>query len=314
LDVKSYTDVKFGKKIVEWENVIVNLDSFRLEANHGYIRENEIIGVLGRNGIGKSTFVKTLSGEIKYGGNISKSLTISYKPQFYDFSNYNITVDQFLKSFNEKYKEDYKEYLSMLNISDLLDREVNTLSGGELQTVYTFGTLIKDADLYLIDEPFANLDIEQRLLSSKFIRDIIKIRGKACLVVDHDLIFLNWVSDRILVFIGEPGKYGKALGIYENKEGLNIFLKQLDITMRTDKETKRPRINKQNSRLDLIQKQKEYTTNNLFRLNEYIYCSLTIWTCSLHCCSSILQCNLLRILYWYLFLTSDAVCHILFCH
>jgi len=94
------------------------------------------------------------------------------------------------------------------------------------------------------------------LVLSKFIRDITKIRGKACLVVDHDLIFLNWVSDRILVFIGEPGKYGKALGIYENKEGLNIFLKQLDITMRTDKETKIPRINKQNSRLDLIQKQK----------------------------------------------------------
>jgi len=189
-------------------------------------------------------------------GNISKNIIISYKPQFYDFSNYNITVDQFLKSFNEKYKEDYKEYLSMLNISDLLDREVNTLSGGELQTVYTFGTLIKDADLYLIDEPFANLDIEQRLVLSKFIRDIIKIKGKACLVVDHDLIFLNWISDRILVFIGEPGKYGKALGIYENKEGLNIFLKQLNITMRTDEETKRPRINKQNSRLDLIQKQK----------------------------------------------------------
>jgi len=256
LDVKSYTDVKFGKKIVEWENVIVNLDNFRLEAKEGFIRENEIIGIVGRNGIGKSTFVKVLAGEIKYEGNISKNLIISYKPQFYDFSNYNMTVDQFLKSFNEKYKDDYKEYVSMLNISDLLDREVNTLSGGELQTVYTFGTLIKDADLYLIDEPFANLDIEQRLLLSKFIRDITKIREKACLVVDHDLLFLNWVSDRILVFTGEPGKYGKAFGIYENKEGLNIFLKHLDITMRTDKETKRPRINKQNSRLDLIQKQK----------------------------------------------------------
>jgi len=60
------------KKIVEWENVIVNLDNFKLEANPGYIRENEIIGVLGRNGIGKSTFVKTLAGEIKYEGKYIK--------------------------------------------------------------------------------------------------------------------------------------------------------------------------------------------------------------------------------------------------
>ncbi|MGC9132873.1 MAG: ribosome biogenesis/translation initiation ATPase RLI [Nanopusillaceae archaeon] len=256
LDVKSYTDVKFGEKIVEWENLKVNLGNFILEAEKGEIRKNEIIGIIGRNGIGKTTFVRTLAGEIKYEGYVSKNITISYKPQFFDFSQYNITVDQFLSKFNEKYKSEFKDYLPDLYISDLLDREINTLSGGESQTVYTFATLIKDADLYLLDEPFANLDIEQRLVLSKFIRDIIKSKGKACLIVDHDLIFLNWISDRLLVFLGEPGKKGRVTGPYENKEGLNIFLKELDITMRTDKETKRPRINKKGSRLDLIQKER----------------------------------------------------------
>jgi ATP-binding cassette subfamily E protein 1 len=256
LDVKSYTDVKFGEKIVEWENLKVNLGNFILEAEKGEIRKSEIIGIIGRNGIGKTTFVRTLAGEIKYEGYVSKNITISYKPQFFDFSQYNITVDQFLSKFNEKYKSEFKDYLPDLYISDLLDREINTLSGGESQTVYTFATLIKDADLYLLDEPFANLDIEQRLVLSKFIRDIIKSKGKACLIVDHDLIFLNWISDRLLVFLGEPGKKGRVTGPYENKEGLNIFLKELDITMRTDKETKRPRINKKGSRLDLIQKER----------------------------------------------------------
>jgi ATP-binding cassette subfamily E protein 1 len=256
LDIKSYTDVKVGEKIVEWENLKVNLGDFILEAEKGEIRRNEIIGIIGRNGIGKTTFVRTLAGEIEYEGYISKNITISYKPQFFDFSQYNITVDQFLSKFNEKYKSEFRDYLPDLYISDLLDREINTLSGGESQTVYTFATLIKDADLYLLDEPFANLDIEQRLVLSKFIRDIIKSRGKACLIVDHDLIFLNWISDRLLVFLGEPGKRGKVTGPYENKEGLNIFLKEIDITMRTDEETKRPRINKKGSRLDLIQKEK----------------------------------------------------------
>ncbi|BFI73349.1 ribosome biogenesis/translation initiation ATPase RLI [Nanoarchaeota archaeon] len=256
LDVKSYTDVKLGDKIVEWENINVNLGGFVLKSGKGYIRKNEIIGIIGRNGIGKTTFIKTLAGELKYEGYVSKNITISYKPQFFDFSQYNITVDQFLSKFNEKYKSDYKDYLPDLNISDLLDRELNTLSGGEGQTVYTFATLIKDADLYLLDEPFANLDIEQRLVLSKFIRDIIKSKEKACLIVDHDLIFLNWISDSLLVFLGEPGKEGFVTGPYENKEGLNIFLKDIGITMRTDEETKRPRINKRGSRLDLIQKEK----------------------------------------------------------
>ncbi|MGC9079269.1 MAG: ATP-binding cassette domain-containing protein, partial [Nanopusillaceae archaeon] len=256
LDVKSYSEIVIGKPLVEWKNLKINLGSFVLESESGNIREKEIVGIIGRNGIGKTTFMKALAGEIKYEGEISKNVIISYKPQYFDFSEYSITVDNFISKFNEKYKSEYREYLTELNIQDLLDRELNTLSGGESQTVYTFAVLVKEADLYLLDEPFANLDIEQRLILSKFIREIIKSKGKAGIIIDHDISFINWVSDRLLVFLGEPGKYGKSVGPMDNKEALNLFLKNLGITMRIDPETKRPRINKRGSRLDLVQKER----------------------------------------------------------
>ncbi|BBL45186.1 ATPase [Nanobdella aerobiophila] len=255
LDVKSYTDIKLGKDILYWENININLGGFSLDAEKGNIKEYEILGIIGRNGIGKSTFMNALVGGIRYNGTISRNVSISYKPQYFEF-NEDITVNQFLSRFNDKYRTEYNEYLTELDINNILDRKIENLSGGESQLLYTFATLIKDADLYLFDEPFANLDIEQRLLLSKIIRDIIKSKGKAGLIIDHDLLFLNWISDRILVFLGEPGKYGKVNGPYENKEALNLFLKEVNITMRLDKETNRPRINKLNSRLDLIQKEK----------------------------------------------------------
>ncbi len=256
LNIKPYTEYISGREILSWENIKVKLGSFELYAEKGNIRENEIIGIVGRNGIGKTTFFKVLSGEIKYDGKLNKNVSISYKPQYFDFSEYNIKVSEFLSKFNDNYKSQYNEYIVDLGIADLLDHELATLSGGEAQTVYTFAVLIKDADLYLLDEPFASLDIEQRLKVSKFIRDIIKTKGKSCFIIDHDLVFLDWVSDKVMTFLGEPGKYGKVYGPMGIKEGINLLLKEVGITIRRDEETNRPKINKENSRLDIIQKER----------------------------------------------------------
>ena len=259
LDVKPYTDKKVGNDIVSWEDLYIKVGEFELISKSGKIRENEIVGVIGRNGIGKSTFAKALAGEIKYEGNISKECIISYKPQYYDFSELDITVDQFIKRFNPTYKRDYREFLARLGLLDLLDHSVNSLSGGEMQTLYNFAVLVKEADLYILDEPFAFLDIEQRINTAKFIRDIIKIRDKAALVIDHDIVLLDYVSDSIMLFRGEPGKKGIVEEPTENKIAFNRFLESIDITMRRDDRNGIPKINKRDSYLDRLQKsRKEY--------------------------------------------------------
>ncbi|MEM1684163.1 MAG: ribosome biogenesis/translation initiation ATPase RLI, partial [Nanopusillaceae archaeon] len=258
-EVKPYTDKKIGEKIVEWKNLKVKLDGFTLESESGFIREREIIGVIGRNGIGKSTFAKLISGELNFEGILSKKCTLSYKKQYFDFSDLNITVEEFIRQYNPDYRKYYEEYLIRLNLSDLLDHKVNTLSGGELQTLYCFSTLVKEADLYVLDEPFAFLDIEQRINLAKFIRDIIKSKDKAALVIDHDIVLLDYIADNMLIFDGEPGVKGIIYGPLDNKIAFNKFLEIINVTIRRDEVNKIPKINKLNSYLDRMQKlRKEY--------------------------------------------------------
>ena len=114
----------------------------------------------------------------------------------------------------------------------------------------------KDADLFLLDEPSAYLDIEQRLIISKVIRDFMELQDKSALIVDHDLLFLSYLSDKLMVFDGVPAKKGIVKGPFEMEEGMNMFLEKLNITLRRDKESLMPRVNKLDSRLDREQKEK----------------------------------------------------------
>ncbi|MCX6709224.1 MAG: ATP-binding cassette domain-containing protein, partial [Candidatus Woesearchaeota archaeon] len=132
---------------------------------------------------------------------------------------------------------------------------LNTLSGGELQRVAIARCLSQPADLYLLDEPSAYLDIEQRLAFSKVIRDIAEQRGASILIVDHDLLFIDYLADKLIVFEGKPAKQGQVEGPYSMEDGMNKFLTDLKITMRRDKESNRPRINKSESRLDREQRE-----------------------------------------------------------
>ena len=77
---------------------------------------------------------------------------------------------------------------------------------------------------------------------------------KTALVVDHDLLMIDYVSDLLMVFEGEPAKKGESKGPFQMEEGMNHFLKTLDITLRRDKDSNRPRINSSGSRLEREQK------------------------------------------------------------
>jgi ATP-binding cassette, sub-family E, member 1 len=131
------------------------------------------------------------------------------------------------------------------------------LSGGELQRVSIVHALSQEAELFLLDEPSAYLDVEQRLLLSKILKKFVEDKKVTILVVDHDLLFLDYLSNRLLVFDGKPAIAGSVRGPFDMEEGMNIFLKDLGITFRRDEQSGRPRSNKLGSVLDREQKKRK---------------------------------------------------------
>ena len=114
--------------------------------------------------------------------------------------------------------------------------------------------LAEDADIYLFDEPSAYLDSNQRMEAAKCISGMMDKTGRSAMIVDHDIYFIDMVADSIMVFGGNPGYHGIAEGPFKMREGMNKFLKSVDITFRRDADTHRPRINKEGSNLDRTQK------------------------------------------------------------
>ncbi len=244
--------------LTKWQELKKKLGDFELYVSKGEIYVNEIVGILGENGTGKTTFARILAGEIKPdSGSIDKKIKISYKPQYIKAES-DLTVAETLQSVTKEFGTDsYRiEIIKPLQIDYLLNKKVNELSGGELQRVAIATCLSRDADVYLLDEPSAHLDVEQRLLIAKTIREIVKKKNSSAIVIDHDILFLDYISERLIVFKGEPSKRGETIGPISMKDGMNTFLKEVNITMRRDGQTKRPRINKLGSVKDREQKQK----------------------------------------------------------
>ena len=128
------------------------------------------------------------------------------------------------------------------------------MSGGELQRFSIARCLAKEAEVYLIDEPSAYLDVEERISVAKAIKDIMTEKEKTAFVVDHDLLLMSYLADSIINFEGEPGITGQASKIRGFEEGISKLLKSLEVTLRKDKDSGRPRINKKDSVLDREQK------------------------------------------------------------
>jgi ATP-binding cassette subfamily E protein 1 len=220
------------------------------------IKKGEVIGIVGPNGIGKSTFVKILAGEeTPTTGNLETELTIAYKPQYLK-GDYPVKVRDFLRGINTKFDTSYyqTEIIKPLQLDGLMDRILTELSGGELQRAAIAACLGKNADLYLFDEPSAHLDVEQRALATRVIRRFAENNNVTAMVVDHDIYMIDMLSERLVVFEGRPGVIGEVHGPFDMREGMNLFLKNLNITFRRDDETRRPRVNKANSKLDRQQK------------------------------------------------------------
>lgn len=251
--------------ILEWSRVEYTYPSskFRLVVEEGRVYSGEVLGILGPNATGKTTFIKILSGEVKpdSGDILIKPEKVVIKPQEVSPSIFTEeTVLANLKKASPLVVDPtswlYVELVKRLRINKLLERNIADLSGGELQKVAVAVTLAQEADVYILDEPSAYLDVEERLTVARVIRRIVEERGKTAIVVEHDLLLQTFVSDKIMVFWGEPAVRGMGLQPTEPRLGLNALLKQLDVTVRRDPESGRPRINKPGSVLDREQRQK----------------------------------------------------------
>jgi ATP-binding cassette, sub-family E, member 1 len=244
--------------LLDFPPLTKDLGNFRLEAGGGTIHHGEAVGVVGPNGTGKTTFVKMLAKVVPPDGDAKlPDIKVSYKPQYVK-ADFDGTVKELLAAQAPEMLQGgfaQAEIARPLTLKSLFEKQVSALSGGELQRVAVALALHRDADIYLLDEPSAYLDVNQRIQAAKTIRRVMEKKAKSALIVDHDVYFLDLVADTMMVFGGEPGRLGVAGGPFSLREGMNRFLKDVGVTFRRDNETRRPRINKKDSRLDREQRE-----------------------------------------------------------
>lgn len=256
-EVRPPTPEGEGEVLADYSALKKSYKGFKLDTEEGEVYYNEIVTAFGANGIGKTTFAKMLADVVKPDeGKIKKKVSIAYKPQYIE-SDFEGTVQDFLYTHAPTYGSNIfkTEIMRPFSIEEIIDKNVKDLSGGEMQRLAVATTLSQQADVYLFDEPTAFLDVEQRLVASRAIRKIIENRHAAGIIIDHDIVFIDYVSDRAMVFHGQPGVEGHATSPTELRTSMNRFLSDVGITFRRDKETKRPRVNKFDSFLDRKQKE-----------------------------------------------------------
>jgi len=213
-------------------------------------KKGEVVGLLGRNGMGKSTVVNILSGNLKpnlgryenppewdeilkyYSGTElkqhfekieQKQIRASIKPQ--QVSQIAQAFDGTGKELLEKYDERgvSRELIKKLGLENSMEQSLKELSGGELQRIAVAVAASKDTEFYFFDEPSSYNDVFQRIGVARVIQSLAKI-GKSVMVVEHDLTLLDFLSDFVEVLYGEPAAYGIVSRVLSTKVGINVFL------------------------------------------------------------------------------------------
>jgi len=231
--------------------------NFSVTIEAGQVHKGEVLGILGANALGKTTMMKMITSvEKPDSGIVDKKVKIAYKPQYLS-NDIDVDVISVLNKANEgliEGSQEEEQIVDPLKIKKLYNKSIKNLSGGELQKVSIATCLLQKADLYALDEPSAFLDVEDRIAVAKFIQKFTRSYGKSAMIIDHDVQLLDLVSDSMVIFDGTSGISGHATSPLPKVEAMNKFLKSLDITFRRDEKSQRPRVNKESSRLDKIQK------------------------------------------------------------
>merc|ERR1712159_285301 len=242
----------------EYPELHKTLGTFNLKVCPGDFSDSEIIVLLGQNGTGKTTFIRMLAGLLNPDNDVEMpEMNVSYKPQKISPKFGGIVKDLLFKRIKDSYAHPQfqSDVVKPLRVEEVIDQEVKHLSGGELQRVALCLALGMPADIYLIDEPSAYLDSEQRIVAAKVIKRFILHAKKTGFIVEHDFIMATYLADRVIVYEGSPAKDCVANTPEGLLTGMNKFLAQLEITFRRDPTNFRPRINKYESVQDREQKE-----------------------------------------------------------
>jgi ATP-binding cassette subfamily E protein 1 len=232
---------------------------FRLSVAAGELAKGETVGIVGPNATGKTTFVKMLAGvESPTTGTPPPGVTVSYKPQYLKATQSTNLRERMVElagdpAFDLKTFE--RELVPGLHLEGILDVALTDLSGGELQRVAVGLALARPATLYLLDEPSAYLDADERMAMARLVRRQVERQGATALVVDHDVYFIDLACDGLLVFGStDEGAVGEGAGPFTMRDGMNRLLRSIEVSFRRDAETLRPRINQEGSVLDREQR------------------------------------------------------------
>lgn len=174
-------EIKFGKKVI-FQNLDLNL------------HKKDMIALVGKNGVGKSTLMKTISGEQDVDNGIIwnfPNLKVSYFNQKFENINNATILESFKELINEKNNHYIDIFCERLNLNKHSD--INSLSGGQIRKVYLIRSLLKESDVLLLDEPTNHLDLECIQWLENHLRDL----NKTILCVSHDRTFLSNFTNKV---------------------------------------------------------------------------------------------------------------------
>jgi ATP-binding cassette subfamily E protein 1 len=248
---------QMGNEIISYPLLQKKFPSFSVTIEPGKVSKGEVLGIMGANALGKTTFMKMIAGvEKPDSGEINKKIKIAYKPQYLT-NDIDVEVVDLLEKANGgpiQGSTEEEQIIDPLKIKKLYNKSVKNLSGGELQKVAVVSCLLQKVDVYALDEPSAFLDVEDRIAIAKFIQRFVRSYKKSAIIIDHDLQLMDLISDSMVIFEGTSGIEGHATSPLSKTDAMNRFLKSLGITFRRDEKSLRPRVNKSDSRLDKTQK------------------------------------------------------------
>ena len=234
---KHYAEEAHKNKLLELGAARIERGTFLVEnPSPIQINEGEIVGIAGKNGIGKSTFCHNI---------FEKNLRdAAFKEQV--LKRESGTAGKYMQK-NDLFSDNYLRGMKMQKLEFY---EISKLSGGEMQKLEIFRALNQDRKIYILDEPTNMLDVGARIALSKMLRERASA-DRAVIVVDHDLEFLYNTVDRLIVMDGKSGEHGYVKGIFDKEAGVRMLMEEFDLSYRKDSETKRLKLNKQGSKKDV---------------------------------------------------------------
>lgn len=240
----SSASTRLGKKVIELENISKSFGDKKVINNFSYIvLRDDRIGIVGPNGMGKSTLMNIITGDVRADGgriDIGETVKIGYYTQENREMDENLRVIDYIKEAAEYVKTSNGDRITA---SQMLEKflfppylqwtPISKLSGGEKRRLFLLRVLMGSPNVLILDEPTNDLDIE----TLSILEDYLESFSGAVIIVSHDRYFLDRTVDKIFAFEKEgvitqyPGNYTD----YKEYEKLRSTEKEEKIEKRAEK-------------------------------------------------------------------------------